>query len=128
MGLHAGLVMIFLFSNPCPFFETPPVLLLVVLARFVLLLVDKRSQPRTETVAIMTLVGARFFVCFGKAEVRPARSYELSVCETLKSPWTQSGILVYTCAPHIASNVSLSLFSCTTVAHLARSARTQRKW
>ena len=57
----------FLFSSPCPFFETPPVLLLVVLTRFVLLLVDKRCQPRTETITIMTLVGARFFVLFWKS-------------------------------------------------------------
>ena len=50
--------------DSCPIYvggHPPPVLLLVVLARFVLLLVDKRSQPRTETAAIMALAGAMFF-------------------------------------------------------------------
>ena len=53
MGPHAGLVMIFfVFAARFATRGTYPVRVL---------LVDKRSQPRTETAAIMALVGARLF-------------------------------------------------------------------
>ena len=70
-------------------------------------LVDKRSQPRTETIAIMALMEARLFLYFGKQT--HARSYELSVYESIKSPWTTPGTLVY----HGASHIPSASASCT---------------
>jgi len=70
-------------------------------------LVDKRSQPRAETVAIMALMGARLFMYFGKQA--HARNYELSVYDSIKSPWTTPGTLVY----HGASHIPSASASCT---------------